>query len=219
MKKRTGTNQSLWRRTVWLILWLLMLPSVTALAGSGMDNKNLWTVMQSGTNTIKITVPVYDEEGKDGWVSKGYLYVTPEGGSKETVLNFYSKEKSGDRCHLFIKRAVNGNMTLTRDGGLSSGTIGTNEKDFELAHADGEKYIFYFYVEWTVENVRRYLSERIAWLDRKLGYTENTGINSLDLTGSTAKAGTWYSLCGLRLNGKPAAPGIYINNGRKIVIK
>ena len=133
MKKRNGTNQSLWRRTVWLLLWLLMLPSVTALAGNGMDNKSLWTVMQSGTNTIKITVPVYDEEGKDGWVSKGYLYVTPEGGSKETVLNFYSKEKSGDRCHLFIKRAVNGNMTLTRDGGLSSGTIGTNEKRAGLA--------------------------------------------------------------------------------------
>ena len=171
MKKRNGTNQSLWRRTVWLLLWLLMLPSVTALAGSGMDNKNLWTVMQSGTNTIKITVPVYDEEGKDGWVSKGYLYVTPEGGSKETVLNFYSKEKSGDRCHLFIKRAVNGNMTLTRDGGLSSGTIGTAN-------------------------------------------LSNCRVSAL--IGSTK---TGDAISGLRLNGKPSAPGIYINNGRKIVVK
>ena len=73
--------------------------------------------------------------------------------------------------------------------------------------------------EAEVENVRRYLCERIAWLDRKLGYSENTGIDSLDLTDSTAQTGIWYSLSGLRLNGKPSAPGIYINNGKKIVIK
>lgn len=29
----------------------------------------------------------------------------------------------------------------------------------------------------------------------------------------------WYDLSGRRISGKPAAPGIYINNGRKIVIK
>lgn len=29
----------------------------------------------------------------------------------------------------------------------------------------------------------------------------------------------WYSLDGRRLSGKPAVRGIYINNGRKIVIK
>ena len=73
--------------------------------------------------------------------------------------------------------------------------------------------------EAEVENVRRYLSERIAWLDSKLGYSENTGIDSLDLTDSTAKTVTWYSLSGLRLNGKPSAPGIYIKNGRKFVVK
>ena len=169
MKKRNRQKQSLWRKTVWLLLLLLMLPSVTALAGNRMEDKSLWTVMQSGTNTIKITVPLYDEEGLDGWVDKGYLYVTPDGGSKETVINFYSKEKSGDRCHLFIKKAVNGNMTLTRDGGLGSGIVGTNEKDFELAHADGEKYLFYFYVEWTVPDKYRGKSLKFTWDCHKKG--------------------------------------------------
>ncbi|MBQ7181582.1 MAG: leucine-rich repeat domain-containing protein, partial [Bacteroidaceae bacterium] len=32
-------------------------------------------------------------------------------------------------------------------------------------------------------------------------------------------SGTWFTLDGLRLSGKPAQRGIYINNGRKIVIK
>ena len=29
----------------------------------------------------------------------------------------------------------------------------------------------------------------------------------------------WYDLSGRRLNGKPSAPGIYINNGQKLIIK
>ena len=29
----------------------------------------------------------------------------------------------------------------------------------------------------------------------------------------------WYTLDGVRLSGKPTASGIYINNGKKIVIK
>ena len=31
--------------------------------------------------------------------------------------------------------------------------------------------------------------------------------------------GEWTSIDGLRLNGKPARRGVYINNGRKVVIK
>jgi hypothetical protein len=31
--------------------------------------------------------------------------------------------------------------------------------------------------------------------------------------------GNWYTVEGVKLNGKPTAPGIYINNGKKIVVK
>jgi len=31
--------------------------------------------------------------------------------------------------------------------------------------------------------------------------------------------GVWYTLDGRRLSGKPMARGIYVNNGRKVVIK
>ncbi len=33
------------------------------------------------------------------------------------------------------------------------------------------------------------------------------------------EADTWYDLSGRRLSGKPKAKGVYINNGRKVVIK
>jgi len=50
---------------------------------------------------------------------------------------------------------------------------------------------------------------------------EVTGIGTLDTkTGEmTFDSEAWYTLDGVRLSGKPSSKGIYINNGKKIVIK
>ena len=48
---------------------------------------------------------------------------------------------------------------------------------------------------------------------------ETTSIGELDtMTGEISMDG-WWTLDGVRLSGKPAKRGIYINNGRKIVVK
>ena len=44
-----------------------------------------------------------------------------------------------------------------------------------------------------------------------------TGI--AELLGIEEEAGTWYDLNGRKLTGKPAQKGIYINNGKKTIIK
>ena len=46
-----------------------------------------------------------------------------------------------------------------------------------------------------------------------------TGILTTNFTNPTNSDNEWYSLDGCRLNGKPTAKGIYINNGHKVVIK
>lgn len=48
-----------------------------------------------GADQFKIQMPIYDEDGYDGWVHNGNVYVTPAGGSKMTQLHYYSKEKKG----------------------------------------------------------------------------------------------------------------------------
>jgi hypothetical protein len=50
---------------------------------------------------------------------------------------------------------------------------------------------------------------------------EVTGIGSLlTKTGEvTLDGGTWYSLDGRRTEGKPTAKGVYVNNGKKVIIK
>ena len=51
---------------------------------------------------------------------------------------------------------------------------------------------------------------------------QTTGINSItqpaDSTDQSAD-GAWYTLSGTRLSAKPAAPGVYVNGGRKVIIK
>ena len=52
------------------------------------------------------------------------------------------------------------------------------------------------------------------------GSEEATEIVSLsDNFDSPDKSDGWYTLSGMKLDGKPISKGIYINNGRKIVIK
>ena len=46
-----------------------------------------------------------------------------------------------------------------------------------------------------------------------------TGIVSIDNSQLTIDNDVWHTLNGVRLNGKPTIPGIYIVNGLKVVIK
>ena len=50
------------------------------------------------------------------------------------------------------------------------------------------------------------------------GESDVTGITTTNFTNYT-NSDAWYTLDGRKLDGKPAAKGIYVNNGRKIVIK
>ena len=46
-----------------------------------------------------------------------------------------------------------------------------------------------------------------------------TGIVSIDNSQLAIDNDVWYTLNGVRLNGKPTIPGIYIVNGKRVVIK
>lgn len=48
---------------------------------------------------------------------------------------------------------------------------------------------------------------------------ESTGITPVIVNGNAANANAWYTLSGMKLMQKPTAAGIYIHNGKKVVIK
>lgn len=69
----------------WLWLWLLIawLVPQQAAADDGyetfVDQSYLYNVFVSGTNTVTITVPCYDQEGADAWIEDAVLYASWEG--------------------------------------------------------------------------------------------------------------------------------------------
>ena len=53
----------------------------------------------------------------------------------------------------------------------------------------------------------------------RLLFDEETGIATTNLTNQTNEADAWYSIDGRKLEGKPQQRGLYINNGKKIMVK
>ena len=51
------------------------------------------------------------------------------------------------------------------------------------------------------------------------GDNEATEITTTNYTNLTNYSDAWYTLDGRRINGKPTQKGVYINGGRKVVIK
>ena len=78
------------------LLLLLVWGSGTASASNAPEDTWRYTVMLNGTKQLKLDMPVYDEDGYDSWIDDGYVYITIEGGQKETLFHYSSKDKSGD---------------------------------------------------------------------------------------------------------------------------
>ena len=51
-----------------------------------------------------------------------------------------------------------------------------------------------------------------------LNFGDETGIGHTEITEITEKAGGWYTLDGVKLNGKPTCKGLYIHGGKKVVV-
>ena len=87
-------NLNILRGRPWLLLWLLfawLLPQ-NAAADDGyetfVDQSYLYNVFVSGTNTVTITVPCYDQEGADAWIEDAVLYASWEGQSEIHLLDW-----------------------------------------------------------------------------------------------------------------------------------
>ena len=63
------------------------------------------------------------------------------------------------------------------------------------------------------------LARRLTAFNIDFGDDEATGIISTTNYTNSTNSDAWYSLDGRRLQGQPTAKGVYVNNGRKVVIK
>ena len=102
-------------------------------------------------------------------------------------------------------------------------SIGSSLKDVYILNKTGSKFVKKT-TSTTVPAFRGWFSpvsiSSLSHTSLSIVGPETTGIKTI---GSDENAGNgtgwWYSIDGRRLTAAPSAPGIYINNGKKIVIK
>ena len=132
---------------------------------------------------------------------------------------------------VILKSTANPVMTLTT---TASGNTHGNDLQGVMAEtakpancytlANGSSGVgFYRYTGANVHLGKAYLVYSDAGARTFLGFGDSmTGIETPPLTPpleGAGKSGTWHSLDGRRLQGKPAKKGVYVANGRKVVIK
>ena len=108
---------------------------------------------------------------------------------------------------------------------MASGASGTNEGNLnEIILLGGDNTLGYASEPRTLHPFRAHFMVPVGSGEVK-GFRMNvggeTGIISIDNGRWTMdnEAGAWYDLSGRKLDGKPAQKGVYINNGRKVIIE
>ena len=139
---------------------------------------------------------------------------TIDNSSEAQARNTVSARNSGLRTVQFIGSYSPVALTPNDKSNLFLGTANTLYYPDAANNADGNYHVnacrAYFHVDLTgAANVRAFVLG--------FGEDEQTGIASLPA--DAKDGGAWYTLDGRRLSGKPSQRGVYVNNGRKIVIK
>ncbi len=189
--------------TTWAVLLLAILLPVRVYAGNDMENSYHWMITPGGVNTVNIQIPVYDCAGLDGFVDNGYLYITPDGEASPAAVT--AKDELVSFLGIFSPLSV-------------------TQEDKSLLYLGAANKLYYPNAAMTIGSFRAYFqlngisgvkSCNLNFGDSETGIEEIVDSKSL----KSVSPGTWFSLDGRQLSGKPAKSGLYINNGRKIVVK
>ena len=125
-----------------------------------------------------------------------------------------------------VSDADEGLETVQMVGSYSPVAVEANDKS--ILFLGDANTLYYSTVDRNIRSCRAYFSvpyikqhatqqARAFRLD--FGDGEQTGIITTNYTNFTNSDDAWYTLDGRKLDGKPTAKGLYINGGRKIIIK
>ena len=168
-----------------LLAWLLPQRA----AATYVDETYNYQVMLSGSNTIRIQVPCYDQDGYDAWVRDGRLYVTVDG-VKQLAFQWRRDgitDSDSKDIYIHFKTEVGGSFDVTQ---------GNSANHFTLTKGDGElTRLVYRNNDGDTYNVTAVWRLPYAWLGKTLKFswdvvrtghlrhTENvSGLNDVTVT-------------------------------------
>lgn len=138
-----------------------------------------------------------------------------------TEYKFFAFNKSDETPDAPTNNIIEGTIE-----GLSvtPGTVLTLGHNVDRSTGEYDNFGFWNYRGNQISPFRAYIPKSNLASGAKNGFSlffpENgtTGIARM-ANSNAAEEGAWYTLSGVRLNGKPTEKGIYVNNGKKTVIR
>ena len=110
--------------------------------------------------------------------------------------------------------------TITRGswGTIRTGLSPRKQKIRLITFADTDRQILSCRAYFSVPYLKTNAEAHVRAFVHHFGDEETTGILEVSAEADGTKDDAWYSLSGMRLNGKPAQRGLYIHQGKKVVI-
>ena len=104
-------------------VWLLPQQAAADTYDTYVDKSYNYGVTLDGSNTVKIHVPVYVQEGADCWIKDGQLKVSVAGGNEITLFRWQASENidgSADKCWTTFSTEAGGYIMVTLGNTSSS---------------------------------------------------------------------------------------------------
>ena len=187
---------------------------------ANLANDNYWTTFYCGHTGFKI------DEGENAWA------YTAEYDAGNARLTLHKLGKVIPKGTAVILVGDDNSISMTASSEAAQNTVANDLHGTDIRTATSELGTGTFYVMGKQSGnfgffpyTAQYMPARKAYLlvdggaqarGLTMALDETTGISS---TTNDTNDNAWYTLDGRKLDGKPTTKGLYINNGRKIVIK
>ena len=145
-----------WLLLLALFAWLLPQQAAADTYDTYVDKSYNYGVTLDGSNTVKIHVPVYVQDGADCWIKDGKLKVSVAGGNEITLFRWQASEDidgSADKCWTTFSTEAGGYIMVTlgntsssvkvTSGGSVGGNVIQNNDDAETYDVTAIWYVPY----------------------------------------------------------------------------
>ena len=212
----TLTGRTLYKDGAWNTLCL---PFNVTLAGSPLEGAVARPLTEGGISgtTLNLTFGEAVTE-----LVAGTPYIIKWYGGDDIVSPVFSGVTIDATVHPYDSGEAGGDQRVRFTGTYSSMEFG--ETDNSILLMGGENMLYYPTTGAGLGAQHAYFkiggngakARRITGFSIDFGDSETTGIISAEANSSLSD---WYTIHGVKLDGKPTRSGIYINNGVKVVIK
>lgn len=189
---------------------------------------DVWTATMSAVTSTEAGKPYLFKASADGAVSfSGTVPNDFTGVAASSAPVAYSGGGTWTFCGTYTRLVYGTDITGAVYGFAGSAYSTISAGDFVKAEAGAYVSPFRCYLTYTAPSSARGMTHG-AGIDLPQTITvrlvdlngQTTAIGSMDTrTGEVVFGDTWYTLDGRRLIGKPSQRGIYINNGKTVIVK